>query len=260
MLRTDLQVTALFCPCAQMPIDPHKPHAVNALSAKKPNAKSFPIKICGLNTMQAVEAAVTAGADMLGFVFFSKSPRHVGYHQAAELVAFARRIAPKVEIVALSVDATEVELKAIFNSISPDWMQMHGHETPAHVAFVRGQYDVAVMKAIGIRDSADIEEAIRYKIVADRLLLDAKPHAGALLPGGNGIPFDHQLIAEKRFGLPFMLSGGLNVQNIGEAIRLVRPDGIDVSSGVKSAPGVKDAERIHAFVRAAREALDMNRQ
>lgn len=220
----------------------------------------MPIKICGLNTPQAIEASISAGADMLGFVFFSKSPRHVTYHQAAELVAQARRLSSDVEIVALTVDASDAELKAIMESIAPDWLQFHGHETPAKVALVRGQYDVAVMKAIGIGSSADIEEAQRYKIVADRLLLDAKPAVGASLPGGNGVPFDHRLIADQRFGLPFMLSGGLNAHNVSDAIRLVQPAGVDVSSGVETAPGVKDADLIHAFVRSAREALDMNRQ
>lgn len=214
------------------------------------------IKVCGLSTPQSVEAAVAAGADMLGFVFFPKSPRHVGYCQGAELAALARRLSRRVEIVALTVDAPDDELARIAASIGPDWFQLHGHEQPARVALVRGQFDAQVMKAIGIAGPADIEEALRYRVVADRLLLDAKPVPGAVLPGGNGVPFDHCVIAGRSFGLPFMLSGGLTPENVAEAVALTRPHGVDVSSGVESAPGVKDIDRIHAFVGAAREALD----
>lgn len=242
-----------------MPFEHNSPEKTLSPTSRLQRAEvGLSIKICGLSTPQTVEASISAGADMLGFVFFAKSPRHVSYYQAAHLVAHARRLSPNVEIVALTVDASDEELKAIMESIAPDWVQFHGRETPARVAHVRGQYDVALMKAIGIADSADVEEARSYKAVADRLLLDAKPAAGATLPGGNGVPFDHQLIAGQDFGLPFMLSGGLNAHNVGQAIRLVRPDGVDVSSGVEAAPGVKDPELIYAFVRSAREALDMD--
>ncbi len=215
------------------------------------------VKICGLSTAESVEAAIDAGADMIGLVFFAKSPRHVTYHQAAELAALARRLSPSVAIAALTVDASDTELATIARSIAPDWLQLHGSETPARAALVRGQYDALVMKAIGIGDAADIEEARRYRVVADRLLLDARPAADAVLPGGNGVAFDHRLIAGQRFGLPFLLSGGLTPENVAAAVALTRPLGVDVSSGVETSPGVKDIGRIHAFVSAAREALDM---
>ncbi|MGV6871152.1 phosphoribosylanthranilate isomerase [Pseudochelatococcus sp. B33] len=214
------------------------------------------IKICGLSTPESVEAAVSAGADMVGFVFFPKSPRHVTYHRAAELAALARRLSPAVAVVALTVDASDAELTAVAQSIAPDWFQLHGSEPPARAALVRGQFDALVMKAVGIGDASDIEEARHYRIVADRLLLDARPAPDALLPGGNGVPFDHRLIAGQGFGLPFLLSGGLTPENVAAAIALTKPGGVDVSSGVESAPGVKDIARIHAFARAAREALD----
>lgn len=218
------------------------------------------IKICGLSTPEAVEASVRVGADMVGLVFFSRSPRHVTYHRAAELAALARRLSPTVAVVALTVDATDAELSTISQSIAPDWFQLHGRESPARAALVRGQFDAQVMKAIGIGAPDDIAEAARYRVVADGLLLDAKPAPDAVLPGGNGVPFDHRLIAGQRFGLPFLLSGGLTPDNVAEAIALTSPGGVDVSSGVESAPGVKDIARIEAFVRAAREALDTARQ
>lgn len=218
------------------------------------------IKVCGLNTPESVRAAVEAGADMIGLVFFPKSPRHVTYHQAAELAALARRLAPAVAVTALTVDATDAELSTIAQSIAPDWFQLHGSETPERVALVRGQFDALVMKAISIGDAPDVDQARRYTIVADKLLLDAKPAPGSELPGGNGIPFDHRLIVGQRFGLPFLLSGGLTPENVAEAIALTKPGGVDVSSGIESAPGVKDVERIRAFVQTAREALDTARQ
>ncbi|MFD2249717.1 phosphoribosylanthranilate isomerase [Pseudochelatococcus lubricantis] len=221
---------------------------------------SLLIKICGLNTPQAVEAAVAAGADLLGFVFFPKSPRYVVHREAAELTALARRLAPGAGIVALTVDASDADLEAIIGAIAPDWLQLHGGETPERVAAVRERFKGGVMKALGVGSAGDVARAHRFAEVADSLLLDAKPAADAVLPGGNGIPFDHRLIAGERFGVPFLLSGGLHADNVADAIRLVRPQGVDVSSGVESAPGVKDAARIAAFVRAAREALDMVRQ
>lgn len=243
------------------------------------------IKICGLNSHESVAAAVEAGADMLGLVFFPKSPRHLGFREAAELVAQARRGAADVGIVALTVDASDDELAAIVESIEPDWLQLHGKETPERVAMLRGRFGashtetpdrpdaahagaprglnlpgsrIRVMKAIGIAGESDVALAQRFAPTADMLLLDAKPAAGMALPGGNGVVFDHRLIAGREFGIPFMLSGGLDASNVAAAVRLVRPQGVDVSSGVESAPGVKDAARIGAFVRAAREALDMN--
>nr|WP_183752227.1 phosphoribosylanthranilate isomerase [Pseudochelatococcus contaminans] len=213
------------------------------------------VKICGLNTSESVTAAISAGADMLGFVFFPKSPRHISVEQATALVAQARDLSQTVQIVALTVNLSDTDLEAICGSIAPNWLQLHGKEAPDRVVEVRREFATPVMKAIGIANAEDAEDALRYATVAERLLLDAKPTAGAL-PGGNGVMFDHRLIAGHDFGVPYLLSGGLNADNVAEAVALTRPDGVDVSSGVESAPGVKDVARIHAFVRAAREALD----
>ena len=216
---------------------------------------SLEIKICGLSTPETVEAAIAAGADMLGFVFFPKSPRNVPVERAAALAALARG---RAKLVALVVDASDALLGEIAREIRPDWLQLHGHETPERVAAIRRDFGVPVMKAIGIAEAADLAGLPALAAVADRLLLDAKPPKGAELPGGNGLPFDWRLVASLDPGRPFMLSGGLTPDNVGTAVRLVGGArgfvGLDVSSGVESAPGVKDAGTIRAFVEAARTA------
>lgn len=216
----------------------------------------LPIKVCGLRTPQTVDAALAAGADMIGLVFFPKSPRHVDLALASALAAQARRGA---EVVALTVDATDDELAAIVATVAPDWLQLHGRESPERTAQIGARFGVRVMKAVGIGANEDIAHARLYVDIADKLLFDARPPRGAALPGGNGLKFDWQLIAGLDLGVPFMLSGGLDAANVAEAIRLVRPGGVDVSSGVESAPGVKDGGRIAAFVSAARAAFDLQR-
>ena len=210
------------------------------------------IKICGLSTVEALRAALRAGADMIGFVFFERSPRFVALGRARELAAEARG---RAKIVALGVDADDAALAAIVGGIAPDLLQLHGSESPERVAEIRRAFAVPVMKALGVADAADFDRALEYQDAADWLLIDAKPPTGATRPGGHGVPFDWRLargFAPKR---PWLLSGGLDPANVGEAIALSGALGVDVSSGVESAPGVKDGERINAFVAAARAAF-----
>lgn len=211
------------------------------------------VKICGLSTEETLEAALDAKADMIGLVFFPPSPRSVEPSQAAALAARARG---RAEITALTVDMGLEEMTEIVDLVKPDWLQLHGQETPDAVAYTRRHFGRKVMKAIGVRDAADLVAVDRYSAVADRLLLDAKPPSEAALPGGNGTPFDWAILTDSQPGLPFLLSGGLHSGNVGEALRIVRPDGVDVSSGIETAPGRKDAELIHGFVAAARGAAE----
>ncbi|MDF2994785.1 MAG: phosphoribosylanthranilate isomerase [Xanthobacteraceae bacterium] len=213
------------------------------------------IKICGLKTFDALDAALGAGAGMVGVVFFPKSPRNLDIAAAA---ALAERARGKAGIAALSVDADDALLDAIATQVKPDVLQLHGEESPERVAQIRARFGIAVMKAIGIAGAADIARVPHYARVADRLLLDAKAPPDAAHPGGNGLVFDWNLIANSKASLdlakPFMLSGGLTPENVGEAVRLTRARAVDVSSGVESAPGVKDPARIVAFIQAARAA------
>lgn len=210
------------------------------------------IKICGLSTPATLEAALAAGADMVGLNFFAASPRYVTLAEAAALAAIARG---RTTIVALVVDADDDVLAALKAAVAPDTLQLHGKETVQRVADIRARFALPVMKAIGVSDAADIALARRYVGIADHLLLDAKPPRKAdALPGGNGLAFDWQLVSDLDPPLPFMLSGGLDAENVGAAMRLVRPAGVDVSSGVESAPGRKDETKIRAFIAAARAA------
>ncbi|HEV2901218.1 MAG TPA: phosphoribosylanthranilate isomerase [Pseudaminobacter sp.] len=211
----------------------------------------FDIKICGLKTDDALAAALAGGASHVGFIFFAKSPRNIDPAEAGRLRKAAMG---KAKTVAVTVDADDAALDATVGAMSPDMLQLHGSETPERVAAVKARYGLPVMKAFSVREARDLEAIASYRGVADRFLLDAKPPAGAELPGGNGIPFDWRLLAGLDAGVDYMLSGGLNAANIGEALRLTNPPGIDISSGVESAPGVKDAALIEGFFRAARAA------
>lgn len=208
------------------------------------------IKICGLSTPEMVDAALAAGADCLGFVFYEPSPRHIGYETAERLSA---RVAGRAEKVALTVDADDARLAAIAKALDPDWYQLHGSETPERVREIRARFGRPVIKAIHIARAEDAGVAAAYIDAADMLLYDAKAPAGmeGALPGGNGMLFDWTLIGGER-RLPVMLSGGLNPDNVAAAIRIVRPDAVDVSSGVERAPGEKDPERIARFVEQVR--------
>jgi phosphoribosylanthranilate isomerase len=210
------------------------------------------VKICGLSTALTLDAALDAGADMVGFVFFSKSPRHIDWATARALGRQARR---RATIVALSVDADDDTLKRIVDALSPDLMQLHGSETPTRVKEIRELCARPAMKAIGVATHGDLAAAQAYEGVADHLLIDAKPPKGAVLPGGNGRPFDWSLAREFRPSIPWLLSGGLDSDTVEAAITLSGARGVDVSSGVEGAPGVKDPARIRAFVAAARRAF-----
>ena len=207
------------------------------------------VKICGLSTPSSLEAALAAGADMVGFVFFEKSPRHVSLDQAREL---GRRARGSAEIAALTVDMNDDMLAAIVQALAPDVLQLHGKETPARVAAIAKTFGVKTMKAIGVAAADDLAAARDYVGVADRMLFDAKAPKDAKLPGGNGVPFDWRLLAGVAREPPYLLSGGLDPDNVIEAIALSGARGVDVSSGVESAPGVKDNSKIAAFVARAR--------
>ena len=206
------------------------------------------VKICGLRTEADVAAVAAAGAAYAGFVFFAKSPRNLTIAQAATLALAAP---PGLAKVALVVDADDATLDAIVGGVPLDMLQLHGHESPDRVAEIRARYGLPVMKAVGVADEGDLAALFDYSTVADQILIDAKPPKGAALPGGNGLSFDWRLVAQRRWLRPWMLAGGLTPDNVAEAIRLTNARQVDVSSGVESAPGVKDAARITAFVKAA---------
>jgi phosphoribosylanthranilate isomerase len=209
------------------------------------------IKICGLKTAEALDAALDAGADMVGFVFFPPSPRHLGFEAARTL---ARRVRGRVQKVALSVDASDDWLAESISALKPDILQLHGKETPERVATVRSRFRIPVMKALPIQERADLTPVRAYAQVADRLLFDARAPREATRPGGLGKPFDWRLLENVNPDVPFMLSGGLDPNNVAEALRITRAPAVDVSSGVERQPGEKDIDKIRAFIRAAREA------
>lgn len=209
------------------------------------------VKICGLTDAAAVAAARDAGADMIGFVFFPPSPRHVEPAAAGALAGPARKTA---RIVALTVDADDSTFDAIFRALGPDMLQLHGRESPERVAALKARFGVPVMKMIAVREAGDLAAVEPYLGLADRILFDAKAPAGATRPGGLGLSFDWTLLAGLDLALPFMLSGGLDPDTVADAIRIARPDGVDVSSGVESAPGVKDPAEVRRFVAAVRAA------
>jgi phosphoribosylanthranilate isomerase len=210
------------------------------------------IKICGLSTAPTVAAALDAGADMVGLVFFEKSPRFLGLDAARNLAGQARG---RARIVALSVDASDRALAAIVDAVAPDILQLHGKESPERVAEIKRAFGVPVMKALGVAEAGDFSRAREYEEAADWLLIDAKPPKGATRPGGNGAAFDWRLARRFAPPLPWLLSGGLDPANVAEGIALSGARGVDVSSGVESAPGVKDIDRIKAFIAAARSAF-----
>ena len=205
------------------------------------------VKICGLSTPDTLEAAIDAGADLIGLVFFPKSPRHVSFEQAAVLAGIARG---RAESVALTVDADDALIDRIVCEVAPDRLQLHGQESPSRVGEIRARFGRPIIKAIGVSSKADIEAASAFGNVSDMILFDAKPRPDANLPGGNGLTFDWSLLAAAHH--PFMLSGGLSPTNVHEALRVSGAAGVDVSSGVESESGRKDAGLIRAFVEAAR--------
>ncbi|WP_050524188.1 phosphoribosylanthranilate isomerase [Pseudorhodobacter wandonensis] len=206
------------------------------------------VKICGMRSVADVEAVARVGAAYAGFNFFPKSPRYLAPAQARE-VALAAPIG--LAKVALTVDADDAWLDQIVDAVPLDMLQLHGHESPARVAELRARYGLPVMKVLGVADESDLADLVEYSLVADQLMIDAKPPKGAKLPGGNGITFDWRLLVGRKWLKPWMLAGGLTPQNVAEAIRLTGARQVDVASGVESAPGVKDATMISDFVKAA---------
>jgi len=209
------------------------------------------VKICGLSTRETLDAALEAGADMVGFVFFPPSPRHLSLETASDLGNRVKRCAVKV---ALTVDADDATLGNIVEALRPEILQLHGHETVARLRDIKQKFGLPVMKAMAVETAADLASVPGYAAVADRILFDARPPKGATRPGGLGAAFDWRVLENLDLKLPFMVSGGLNLDNAAEAIRVTRAGGVDVSSGVERAPGVKDVEMIYEFIRAARAA------
>src|SRR5712672_4147537 len=215
---------------------------------------SLIVKICGLSTPETLDVAVDAGADMVGFVFFPPSPRHLGLKTARDLGKHVRRRAVKV---ALTVDADDATLADIVEALQPDILQLHGRETVARLRDIKQTFGLQVMKAIAIETPADLASLPGYAAVADRVLFDARAPRGATRPGGLGAVFDWHVLENLDLKLPFMVSGGLTAENVAEAVRVTRAGGVDVSSGVEHTPGVKDPDRIRAFIRAARASQEL---
>lgn len=211
-------------------------------------ASDIRVKICGLRDADHIRGAVDAGARYVGFMFFPNSPRNVTPALAREL---ALDVPAGVAKVAVTVDADDALLDELTAAVPLDMLQLHGHETPARVAEIRARYGLPVMKAVGVADKGDLAALDEYGQVADQLLVDAKPPKGAVLPGGNGLAFDWRLIAGRRWACPWMLAGGLTSSNVAAAIRLTGAQQIDVSSGVETAPGIKDTGLIRRFIEEA---------
>lgn len=206
------------------------------------------VKICGLTRPQDMDAVVAAGAAYAGLVFFAKSPRALGIAQARQLALAAP---PGLARVGLFVDADDSLLDAVLAEVPLDMLQLHGVESPERMAALRARHGLPLIKAVGVAGAGDLPALATYGRVADMLLVDAKPPRDALLPGGNGLAFDWRLIAGRRWPVPWMLAGGLDAGNVADAIALTGARQVDVSSGVESAPGVKDADKIGRFVVAA---------
>jgi phosphoribosylanthranilate isomerase len=209
------------------------------------------VKICGLKTPDALDVALEAGAEMVGFVFFPPSPRNLGLEAARTL---GGRVQGRAKKVALSVDATDAELERVVEALKPDMLQLHGKETPERVVAVRSRFGLPVTKALPIEQKSDLAPIRIYEKVADWMLFDGRAPREATRPGGLGKTFDWSLLQNLDLKIPFMLSGGLDAGNVAEALRITRAPVVDVSSGVERSPGEKDPEKIRDFIRAARIA------
>lgn len=208
-------------------------------------------KICGLSTPETVAAALDGGAAFLGFVSFPRSPRHVALEAAARL---AEPVRGRAKIAVVVVDPSDAELDAIAAVLKPDLIQLHGRETPERAAEVKARTGAGVIKALPVSIPADLEAAAVFAEVADHLMFDAKPPAGSALPGGVGARFDWDLLAGRTFARPWFLAGGLSAENVAEALARSGAPLVDVSSGVETAPGLKDARLISAFLEAVKSA------
>ncbi|CAN7224577.1 phosphoribosylanthranilate isomerase [Phyllobacterium sp. LjRoot231] len=212
---------------------------------------SLDIKICGLKTDEAVAAALDGGASHIGFIFFPKSPRNIDPVGAGRLRQAAKG---RAKAVAVTVDADDTTLDGIVAAMQPDMLQLHGKESVARVAEIKTRYGLPVMKVFSLRERGDLDQITPYIGIADRFLFDTKPPEGSELPGGNGVSFDWQVLSALDASIDYMLSGGLNAGNIADALQATNAHGIDISSGVESAPGVKDVSLIREFFRAVRAA------
>jgi phosphoribosylanthranilate isomerase len=210
---------------------------------------SLIVKICGLSTRETLDVALDAGADMVGFVFFPPSPRHLSLETARELGKHTKRRATKV---ALTVDADDATFANIVEALQPDILQLHGSETVARLRDIKQKFGLQLMKVLAVETAADLASLPGYAAVADRILFDARAPKDATRPGGLGAIFDWHVLENLDLALPFMVSGGLNTENVAEAVCVSRAGGVDVSSGVERAPGVKDPEMIRGFIRASR--------
>lgn len=210
------------------------------------------IKICGLKTEEAVDRAVELGATHVGFIFFGKSPRHI---EPADAGRLADRVRGRARIVSVSVNADNDELDEIIALIRPDILQLHGQESPERVLTIKATTGLPVIKAFSVQTAEDLGKIDAYEGIANRFLFDAKPPKNSELPGGNGVSFDWTLLKSLDPSTDYLLSGGLNARNVGEALAIARPPGIDVSSGVESAPGVKDIRMMEEFFAAVRQAM-----
>jgi phosphoribosylanthranilate isomerase len=215
---------------------------------------SLIVKICGLSTRETLDVALDAGADMVGFVFFPPSPRHLSLEAARDLGKQVNRRASKV---ALTVDADDSTLANIVEALQPDILQLHGKETVARLRDIKQKFGLQVMKVVAVEGSADLASLPGYAGVADRILFDARAPRQASRPGGLGAVFDWRLLEKLDLKLPFMVSGGLHAGNVAQALRVTRAGGVDVSSGVERTLGVKDPEMIRAFIRAARATAEL---
>ena len=212
---------------------------------------SLIVKICGLSTEETLDAALDAGADMIGLNFFPPSPRYLSLDAGKRLADRARG---RAEIVALSVDMDDAGLAEIVDALRPDWLQLHGRDSPERTAAVRARFPAKLMKAVHVAVAADLARAADYAEAADCILLDATPPKGATRPGGLGTPFDWTILRSFHPAKPYLLSGGLNPGNVAEALRISRAPGVDVSSGVETTPGKKSSDLIRAFIAVARRA------
>ncbi|HSM94790.1 MAG TPA: phosphoribosylanthranilate isomerase [Rhizomicrobium sp.] len=212
---------------------------------------SIQVKICGINSVESADAAARAGADFAGLILQKASHRYVGLERSA---AIARHLRGRIRITALLVDASDDEVAAVARDIAPDFLQLHGRETPARVSEIVSRFRIPAIKAFGIAEAADLANVSAYDDVAEMFLFDAKPPAGAVTPGGHGVAFDWQILRNSHFARPWLLAGGLNPENVARAISISGAPGVDVSSGVEIAPGQKSAELIRAFVEGVRTA------
>ncbi len=235
--------------------EPYRVHFSSTLGQIRASASAmtFSIKICGLKTPEAIMRAVDLGATHVGFIFFPKSPRNIEPADARRLADLVRG---KVKTVAVTVNAENDDLDEIIDLLNPDILQLHGSESTERVLNIKAVYGLPVMKALLIGTHDDLKKIEAYEGIADRFLFDTKAPSGSELPGGNGISFDWNILEALDDNVDYMLSGGLNKDNVADAIKLTRCTGIDVSSGVESAPGVKDIAKIDAFFEAAHKAID----